>query len=349
ARAVAAADHALDQRRRAADGARGRGDRGQPSGLAPRHEQGSARRDRAAQPQVRHRGTARSLRRLSRRLERPAHHVRIRDAEGQERQRRRRTRAGAADQAVRASGQGEPDPVQPVAGRALRMLEPGADSALLRDRVRSGHLGAGAHPARARHRCRLRPAQDRCREEEPRRARQAGGRETGRTGLAMAFTFARYRRPFTVGGVSCEVVMRAKIDGLHSELRVAGMAQASDYTPATGPEAIRNHCLAGLLPSGERFEVEAGYISWVSVGIAVRRDGQTVHESYPGRTIAFPKSAVKMTADPGLDMSRYKANRVPIAVDIALGLLFFVIAKYTDLSTAAIVGAVAGLALLVIQ
>lgn len=165
----------------------------------------------------------------------------------------------------------------------------------------------------------------------------------------MAFTFARYRRPFTVDDVSCEVVMRAKIDGLHSELRVAGMAQASDYTPATGPEAIRNHCLAGLLPSGERFEVEAGYISWVSVGIAVRRDGQTVHESYPGRTIAFPKSAVKMTADPGLDMSRYKANRVPIAVDIALGLLFFIIAKYTDLSTAAIVGAVAGLALLVIQ
>src|SRR5690606_18190250 len=137
------------------------------------------------------------------------------------------------------------------AGRALRMLEPGADPALFGDRVRSGHLGAGAHPAGARHRCRLRSAQDRCREEEPRRARQTGGREAGSAGLVadMAFTFARYRRPFTVDDVSCEVVMRAKIDGLHSELRVAGMAQASDYTPATGPEAIRNHCLAGLLPS----------------------------------------------------------------------------------------------------
>ncbi len=165
----------------------------------------------------------------------------------------------------------------------------------------------------------------------------------------MAFTFARYRRPFTVGGMPCEVVIRAKADGLHSELHVAGMTQASDYTPATGPEAVRNHRLAGLLPNGETFDVEAGYISWVSVGIAVRQGGQIVHESHPGRTIAFPARAASMTVDPGLDMSRYKANRVPIAVDILLGLLFFVIAKYTDLSTAAIVGAVVGLALLVIQ
>src|SRR5690606_17441695 len=101
--------------------------------------------------------------------------------------------------------------------------------------------------------------------------------------------------------------------------------------------------------SGETFEVEAGYISWINVGIAVRHDGQTVHESHPGRTIAFPASAAKMTVDPSLDMSRYKANRVPIAVDILLGLLFFVIAKFTDLSTAAIVGAVVGIGLLVAQ
>ena len=100
ARPVAAPDHAFDQRRGADDGARRRGDRRQPRGLAPRDQQGSARRDRAAQPQVRHRGAARGLRRLSRRLERAAHHLRIRDAQGQERQRRRRARAGPADQAA---------------------------------------------------------------------------------------------------------------------------------------------------------------------------------------------------------------------------------------------------------
>jgi 23S rRNA (adenine2503-C2)-methyltransferase len=45
------------------------------------------------------------------------------------------------------------------------------------------HLGPGAHPARPRHRRSLRPAQDRCREEEPRRARPARGREAGRARL----------------------------------------------------------------------------------------------------------------------------------------------------------------------
>jgi 23S rRNA (adenine2503-C2)-methyltransferase len=54
--------------------------------------------------------------------ERPAHHLRICDAEGQERQRRRRARTGAADQAIQAARQGQPDPVQSLARRALRML-----------------------------------------------------------------------------------------------------------------------------------------------------------------------------------------------------------------------------------
>jgi intracellular septation protein A len=165
----------------------------------------------------------------------------------------------------------------------------------------------------------------------------------------MGFAFARYRRRFDLDGVPCEVVIRSEFDGLHSELFVAGMAQASDFTPTMGVEATRNHRLAGLLPSGERFEVEAGYVSWVNVGIAVRRDARLVHESHPGRTIVFPARVAKMATDPGADMSRYKANKVPIMVDILLGLLFFVVAKLTDLSTAALVGAAAGIALVIVQ
>jgi intracellular septation protein A len=165
----------------------------------------------------------------------------------------------------------------------------------------------------------------------------------------MGLTLARYRRRFVLDGVPCEVVVRIELDGLHSELSVAGMAQASDFSPTMGPDAIRNHRLCGLLPSGERFEVEAGYISWTNVGIAVRREGQVVHQSHPGKAIAYPESAAKMATDPGADMSRYKANKVPIMVDIALGLLFFVVAKLTDLSTAALVGAAAGIALVVLQ
>jgi intracellular septation protein A len=48
-------------------------------------------------------------------------------------------------------------------------------------------------------------------------------------------------------------------------------------------------------------------------------------------------------------MGQFKANRVPIAVDIILGLLFYVVAKMTDLSTAAIAGAAVGVALLIVQ
>src|SRR3546814_10240913 len=43
-----------------------------------------------------------------------------------------------------------------------------ADQALFRNRVRSWDQRTDTHPARARYRCRLRPAQDRRRKEEPR-------------------------------------------------------------------------------------------------------------------------------------------------------------------------------------
>lgn len=168
---------------------------------------------------------------------------------------------------------------------------------------------------------------------------------TQQRGLVLA----RYRRPFTLDGVTCRVTIRAIMAGLHSVLEVDGREVDTDFTPQTGTGALRNHQLAGTLPDGRRFEVEAGYISWWSVGIAVRQDGQLMHESHPGRRIALPKGAARMASDPGMDLTNYERNKVPIAVDIALGLLFFAVAKLTDLSTAAIVGAVAGLALVVVQ
>jgi len=149
--------------------------------------------------------------------------------------------------------------------------------------------------------------------------------------------------------VACEVVVRCDLAGIHSMLTVSGVQHARDFTPATGPESVRNHCLAGTLPDGTKFEVEAGYINWVTFGIAVSRAGTVVHRSHPGRQIAYPSAFRKLASQPGPDMTRFKENRVPILVDLALGLLFFVVAKLTDLSTAAIVGAAIGLGLLVLQ
>ena len=160
---------------------------------------------------------------------------------------------------------------------------------------------------------------------------------------------ARYRRRFTLEGTACEVTIWSRLTGLFSELSVDGRAIARDHTPVTGEGATRNHLLTGTLPDGTPFEVEAGYISWWNVAVHVRREGLTLHESHPGKRIAMPDAAARMARDGGVDMSAYQRNKVPLAVDIGLGLLFFVVAKLTDLSTAAVVGAAAGLLLLVAQ
>ena len=165
---------------------------------------------------------------------------------------------------------------------------------------------------------------------------------------------AVYRRPFAFPGHRALVTMRAKLDGLHSELSIDGNVVATDHTPAAGPEAIRNHRLRATLPDGRALEVEAGYVNWVTVGIAASLDGTQIHESHPGKRIAYPAKAAAMTAKGGMmdanyDTAVWSRNKVPLAVDIGLGLLFYVVAKLTDLSTAALVGAAVGIGLVVLQ
>ena len=165
-----------------------------------------------------------------------------------------------------------------------------------------------------------------------------------------------YKRPFAIGvRHECMVLIDARTSGTFSSLWVDGEEKASDFTPATGEAGIRNHHLAATLPDGRSLDVEAGYINWITTGIAVRVDGALVHESHPGRRIALPERAANMirksdvTGEPSYDPGKLKRNKVPIAVDIATGLLFFVVAKLTDLKTAALVGAAVGLLLVVVQ
>ncbi len=169
------------------------------------------------------------------------------------------------------------------------------------------------------------------------------------------FVFWTYRRPFRLGPAEGLVLIRSGIGGLASTLLIDGQAAASDFTPGSGPESTRSHRLAARLPDGRTIEVEAGYNSWMNTGIAVRIDGALIHESHPGRAVAMPERARKMmaqtTADgsPAVDYGRLHANRYAIGVDIALGILFFAVAKIWDLPTAALTGAAAGLALIVVQ
>ena len=161
--------------------------------------------------------------------------------------------------------------------------------------------------------------------------------------------FWTYRRRFTVAARKAEVTIAARIQGgLESTLLIDGQAVARDSTPPAGAQAVRNHHLTADLPEG-RLEVEAGYVSWTTVGIAARVDGALIHQSHPGRAIEFPKSMrgfTEQSVDPG---QHFRKNGPAIAVDIAMGVLFFAVAKMFDLTTAALVGAAAGVALLVVQ
>lgn len=183
----------------------------------------------------------------------------------------------------------------------------------------------------------------------------------------MSFTWWVYpTRRFAIDGLRFAVKSKARGDGLHSTLQMLEVEQASDHTPIFGPEAVRNHGLSATLPDGRQLQVELGYIGLWTTGIVARLDGEIVHESHPGRTPAYPEKyrdaaaqsssmADSLGKSAGGSAGSYQMgafapeNRLPFAVDIATGLLFFIVAKLTDLQTAALVGVAVGFALVAYQ
>lgn len=174
-------------------------------------------------------------------------------------------------------------------------------------------------------------------------------------------TLWTYHRPFTVDGQAFLVRIHIGMTQIRSVLLRDGQVLAQDSTLIAGAEAdYRNHLLRTVLPDGAALEVEAGYVSWWTTAIAVRLGGVLVHESHPGRSIAWPLRASQgpMTAQAQQalreqaerDRAQWVRNKPSLIVDIALGLLFFAVSKATgNLTTAALVGAAAGLAVVVVQ
>lgn len=122
----------------------------------------------------------------------------------------------------------------------------------------------------------------------------------------------------------------------------------------------RNHRLCHTLPDGSQLEVEIGYLNWFNTGIRVSINGILVHESHPGREILYltrvrkaslgNKSEQQLQEQRQRDAAQWALNRPSLIVDIALGLLFFAVSKVTgNLTTAALVGAVAGLTVVLVQ
>lgn len=160
----------------------------------------------------------------------------------------------------------------------------------------------------------------------------------------------RYARTFRADGQDIRIITDVGMQSMETHVEVNGDRRASDRLVMSA-ESYRNNRLS--VPLGDRLlEVEAGYNSWWNVGMRAALDGATVWESHPGKPIALPGSAAKMIAGQSGQkgqMAQMKAQWPSIAADIALAILFFLVAKLADLRTAALVAAGAGLALVGVQ
>ena len=170
-----------------------------------------------------------------------------------------------------------------------------------------------------------------------------------------------YRRPFSAQGENFIVLIEAGFTGWRSRLMIGHQEFVRDETILLGAALdYRNHRLCHTLPDGSQLEVEIGYLNWFNTGIRVSSNGILVHESHPGREILFltsvrkaslgDKSERQLQEQRQRDAAQWALNRPSLIVDIALGLLFFAVSKVTgNLTTAALVGAVAGLTVVVVQ
>ena len=160
----------------------------------------------------------------------------------------------------------------------------------------------------------------------------------------------RYARGFRAEGHDIRIITDVGMQSMETHVEIDGVRAASDRLLMSA-EAYRNNRLSVPLGS-RRLEVEAGYNSWWNVGMRAELNGATVWESHPGKPIALSAMMTKLLAGQSGQqgqMARMKAQWPSIACDIAIGLLFFLVAKLSDLRTAALVAAGAGLALVVVQ
>lgn len=164
---------------------------------------------------------------------------------------------------------------------------------------------------------------------------------------------AKFRKTFRVDahavGVEYDVFMKSTA----SRLTLDGAVVAEDTTD-DGPEQFRNHRLATTLPDGRALEVEVGPASAWAYGARASVDGQVVFETHPGRPLAYGEGmqrymkwaeSVNTPEEKARQKAAWKRNWPSLAVDVVLGLAFFLVAREFGLVTAAVGGAVAGLVL----
>lgn len=173
-----------------------------------------------------------------------------------------------------------------------------------------------------------------------------------------------YKRPFTIDGVNGIVATTVSLRDLVSILHIGGESVAQDRYEIQQSQTLRNNHLTHVLPDGRRMDVEAGYVGWWRTQIAVRVNGVLRYESAPGAVIQWP-SALGTAFAKGVEPSaehlenerqeqarqtaQFARNKPSLFFDVFIALLFFVVAKFSNLTIAALVSAGAGIIGAIIQ
>lgn len=191
-----------------------------------------------------------------------------------------------------------------------------------------------------------------------------------------------YRRPFAVHGQAYCIETAVGLVSMTTRLYRDHELLAADTLGFMEPMDQQRLQTLRTESEDQAVIVEAGYVNLWSIGIRVYVRGVLVHESHPGRPLkpiadfmpgatsrqpgstlaegpahglgagaeagAAPADAAG--ARPDAAALQWERNKYSFYTDVALGVLFLVAAKLTDsLSTAALIGAGAGLAVVVAQ
>jgi intracellular septation protein A len=173
-----------------------------------------------------------------------------------------------------------------------------------------------------------------------------------------------YKRPFTIDGIDGVVHTAVSTSEMKSTMFINGAHVAQDIFVAKAGQPLRNNHLAYTLADGRKIDIEAGYVGWWKTQIAVYLNGVLRFESAPGAVIQWPTSFGK-TYGKGIDptpedteqvrieqerqKAQFQRNKPSLFFDIGIALLFFVVAKFTNLTTAALVSAAAGIIGAIVQ
>jgi intracellular septation protein A len=187
-----------------------------------------------------------------------------------------------------------------------------------------------------------------------------------------------YIRPFSYRGEDYVVELAAHLTRNVSRLWRGD--ELLDEQSVQHMDGIQTTVHALPADAGEDTRVEVGFVNWWSVGIVVLQGEDTLYETHPGKNVRVLEGLLQGTAmssmtsqadschepETGPDRaagshlsvaqmvesnrSKWERNKYSIYADMALGALFFLVGKFTeDLALAAIIGAAAGLALVVVQ